>query len=166
MGVTQRLISKELYEKARKALSVIGGEGRVAIRLMAIISARDNGVNLVARIFCITANTLRNWVKQFQKYGIEGLNYKEGRGRKCGVKEEQWSIIKEQLEKDSNTTIKQMVEILREGFQIQTSKSAVHRIMKKLGMSYITARPVHHKQKPEQHEEFKKKSKDKKRRRA
>lgn len=41
-------------------------------------------------------------------------------------------------------------------FSIEVSKSTAHRLMQKLGFSYITPRPVHNKQDKNKQEEFKK----------
>ena len=41
---------------------------------------------------------------------------------------------------------------------VTTSIPAVHRILKKLGLAYITPRPIHYKQNKKDRDEFKKKS--------
>ena len=42
--------------------------------------------------------------------------------------------------------------------KIEVSKSTIHRLIRKLGFSHITSRPIHHKQDKEKLEEFKKNS--------
>ena len=56
-------------------------------------------------------------------------------------------------------TIKEIVLKFKEELKIKTSISAVHRILHKLNLSYITRRPVYYKQEKKTHKEFKKKSK-------
>ena len=82
MGVSTTLITNELYEKAVKTLSKMRETNRTAIRLRAIVSAKEHGVNLVAKVFNITSNTLRNWVKDLQANKDLVQEYGGGRGRK------------------------------------------------------------------------------------
>ncbi len=82
MGLAPQLITNELYEKAVKHLKVLGRDNRAAIRLRAIASSYEHGVNIVAKVFGGSSNTIRNWVKAFAKENVAGLEYQPGRGRK------------------------------------------------------------------------------------
>ena len=55
--------------------------------------------------------------------------------------------------------IHKILLLLKDQFGLQTSKSAVHRVLLGLNLSYITPRPRHYKQNPALQDEFKKKSK-------
>lgn len=158
MGLHQQLITDNLYQQAIEALATINKENRVAIRLRAIIAAKEHGVGIVAKIFNITCNTLRNWVKELESGGITNLEYKKGRGRKGHLSQDCYETVSKWLEEDCNMTIKNIVIKLRDDMGVDTSKSAVHRMLHKLRFAYITPRPVHYKQNKENHEEFKKKS--------
>jgi transposase len=158
MGMTPQLITEELYTKAHKTLSQMSATSRVAIRLRAIVSAKEHGVNLVARILNITSNTLRNWVKAFQKDGETALMYEKGRGRKSKLSDLHKRAILSWTQQDCNLTINKILFKLEEEFGLQSSKSAVHRTLGDLNLSYITPRPRHYKQDPSKKDEFKKKS--------
>lgn len=157
--MTIKLITDELYQKALSALSETNEINRVSIRLKAIIAAKEHGVNLVSKIFNITSNTLRNWVKSFSEGEEEALMYRKGRGRKSKISDEHRSAILTWVEEDCNLTIHKILLLLEKQFGLQSSKSAVHRVLLDLNLSYITPRPRHYKQDPNLKDEFKKKSK-------
>lgn len=159
MGMSQQLITDELYIHALKALENLNQISRAAIRLRVLVAAKRHGVKKVAEIFDISTNTLRSWVKNFKDQDLEGLEYKKGRGRKSNVNNIHRSLIKEWLTKDPNLTAKQIVLKLKDELGVTSSESAIHRILNKLKLSHITPRPVHYKQTQESHEKFKKKSK-------
>ena len=157
MGSPVRLITEELYERGKSMLSSMSQVNRAAVRLRAIVSARDHGVNLVAKVFDISTNTLRSWVRGFANGDLAGLDYKSGRGRKSKISDEHKTAIYTWLEEDSNLTLNHVVIKLGEAFAIKSSKSAVHRVLHKLKLSYITPRPIHYKQDRTVIDEFKKK---------
>lgn len=159
MGLSQQLITEEVYKDALSYLKTMNKDGRRAIRLRAIVSAKENGVNIVAKIFGTTSNTLRNWVKSFKESGLEGLDYQEGRGRKSKLSDDHRQKILSWVKKDPSITIREILIKLKEQFEVESSKSAVHRILHELKLSYITPRPIHHKQNKSSQDEFKKKSK-------
>ena len=82
MSLAARLISKELYKVAKNHLKTLNQDNRAAIRLRAIISTYEHGVDIVAKVYGVSGNTIRNWVKSFSKDQVSGLQYKPGRGRK------------------------------------------------------------------------------------
>lgn len=157
MGLAPQLITNSLYNKAVEQLKTLSKDNRQAIRLRAIVSAKELGVNLVAKVFAVTSNTIRSWVKNFEQEGISGLEYKKGRGRKSNLSKVHYDAIYQWTQEDCNITINHLVIKLRNVFGIQTSKSAIHRALHALNMSYITPRPVHYKQDKNGHAEFKKK---------
>jgi len=159
MGLAPQLITEEVYQKALNQLQHITKDNRVAIRLRAIVSAKEHGVTVVSKVLNITPNTIRSRVKNFKEGGWNNLEYKQGRGRKSNIKEEHFNAIQEWVEEDSNLTLNQILSKLEGTYNLKTSKSAIHRALEKLKFSYITPRPKHYKQDPNQQIEFKKKSK-------
>lgn len=155
--MSTKLITDELYAKASASLNKMSETDRVAIRLRAIVAAKEHGVNLVSKVFSITSNTLRNWVKSFSQNGVEALEYDKGRGRKSNIPEDYHNMILQWVQEDSNLTIHKILCRLQER-GVKTSKSAVHRVLLQLNLSYITPRPRHYKQDPSKQLEFKKKS--------
>lgn len=137
MGLSTRLITEEIYTKGKLILENMSETNRSSIRLRAIVAARVHGVNLVAKVFDVSSNTLRSWVKSFAAEELEGLDYKAGRGRKSNINEEHQISIYNWIKENCNLTLDQIVIRLHESFQIKTSKSAVHRVLQKLKLSYI-----------------------------
>ena len=137
MSLSPQIITKDLYELALKHLKELGQTGRKAIRLRAIISAKEYGVGLVAKIFNVNSNTIRAWAKNFQLNILEGLEYKAGRGRKSNLSQLHLDAIAEQVKQDSSMTIVKIVIKLKELYNVDTSRSAVHRALKKLNFSHI-----------------------------
>lgn len=157
MGLAPQLITEEKYQDALNALKQISKDNRIAIRLRAIVSAKEHGVGITAKVFNITTTTLRSWVKGFKKEDKNSLEYKPGRGRKSSINEDHLNIIREWIEKDSSLTIEKILKRLEKECKLKSSKSSVHRTLMKLGLSYITPRPQHYKQHTEQQADFKKK---------
>lgn len=157
MGRHQTVISKTLYNRAKSELSQLSNiNSREGIRLKALISAKENGITLVAKIFKISPLTIRRWAMRLAEDGLKGLKYKSGRGRKCNVPEAKQQLIKNWAEQDNSVTLKEIVIKLKELFGITTSIPAVYRILTKLDFSYITPRPMHHKQNKKDQNDFKK----------
>ncbi|WP_375333818.1 hypothetical protein [Candidatus Tisiphia endosymbiont of Xenochironomus xenolabis] len=58
MGTHQKLITEDLYKQAIAQLASTNKENRIAIRLRAIVAAKEHGIGMVSKIFDITTNTL------------------------------------------------------------------------------------------------------------
>jgi transposase len=160
MGMHQQLITNELYEACCIELQTINKISRSAIRLRAIASAKEHGLTTVAKVFNVSCNTLRTWIKTY-KYNADNLEYESGRGRKSKIEDHHLKKISEWVAEDCNLTIAKIVTKLLTEYALESSKSAVHRALHKLNLSYITPRPRHYKQDTLARDEFKKKSKDK-----
>lgn len=161
MGIPPQLITNFFHKQAVKDLKGLIQNNRAAIRLRAIASAKTEGVNVVAKVFGVTTNTIRSWVKAYAKDGLSGLDYKPGRGRKGKLQDEHLQAIRGWVDKNCNMTIAEIVDRIKEKYGIETSKSAVHRVLQKLDLSYITPRPIHYKQDKRKSPEFKKNLKNK-----
>jgi transposase len=158
MGLAPQIITEELYTKATQRLKTLSQDNRAAIRLRAIVSAKEQGVNVVAKVFGVSTNTIRSWVKSFAQEDLPGLEYQPGRGRKSKLSDQHIQLIKTWVNENPNITIAAIVQRLNQECTVESSKSAVHRILHKLDLSYITPRPVHHKQDKSSHPAFFKKS--------
>ena len=66
--------------------------------------------------------------------------------------------IKVMIKAKSNITIDELRLKIMKKYDVDLSRSTTHRLMKRLGFSYITPRPRHYKAKEEEQEDFKKKS--------
>jgi len=160
MGAPQKLITDKIYKQAKEALEKVTKENRVAIRLRAIVSAKEHGVKLVAKIFGVSDFTIREWVKSFASGNLSDLDYSPGRGRKSNLSDKHIELIKRWVAEDSSVTLAIIVTKLQNDCGLKTSKSSVHRILEKLRLSYITPRPAHYKKNESEASDFKKKSRE------
>jgi transposase len=158
MARTSKLLNKEVVEFARSNLKDLGKAGLVAIKLRAIIAAQEYGITHVAKIFDTTKATLISWIKAVRSGSLELLRVQAGRGRKHLLTDDQEAVVRNWIEEDSQVTIDQLKQKITLEFNLSISRSSVHRIIKRLKFSYITARSQHYKQDSEKLPEVKKKS--------
>lgn len=150
-------ISDQLLEKCKIALKQQRKTGEVGRRLQAIISAKNHGISKVALIFGITRATLMKWIRDFEKWSVEGLLVKKGRGRKRILTNQEKKIY-EIIKKNPNIRAKELQSLIARDLLVKVGIATVYRMMHRLGYSYITPRKNHYKQDKEKVENFKKKS--------
>ncbi|WP_084490936.1 helix-turn-helix domain-containing protein [Holospora elegans] len=93
------------------------------------------------KFYEITIATLTSWIKHIKNRSIERLNTPAERKRKNKLNATQIKQILEWLKVYSQLTIKAIRIKLKNVFNIEMSKSTVHREIKKLNYSYIKPRP-------------------------
>lgn len=152
-----KLIDSLTLEIASSGLKALGNYGVVATKLRAIISASEYGIAPVARIYGVARSTLTDWIKNVKTDNtLSTLKVASGRGRKSKLSLEQSGLVEQWLLTDPGVTIDKVRAMIKTRFNIDIGRSTVHRIMQKLSYSYITPRPVHHKQNKSEHDNFKK----------
>ena len=159
MARKSKLLTPEVVKQAQLGLESLGHNGRIALKLKAIIAAKKHGLTTVADVFGTTKATLISWIKRLDE-SIEQLNVQAGRGRKSLLSLEEEAIVKDWLSKDSQLTIDHVKLRIEEKLEKRLGRSTVHRLIKKLSFSYITLRPRHYKQDTKSLEEAKKKSRE------
>lgn len=105
MARKSNAISEDLYEQAKKSLKKAGRDGDVGRRLQAIISAKQHGITVVAKICNITRATLMSCIRNFEKESIQGLSIKPGRGRKSKLSAEIKEDVRGMIKANPNITI-------------------------------------------------------------
>lgn len=156
MPKKSKLLNDDLISFAEEELKNLGRYGVVTRRLQAIIAAGDHGIKKVADIYGISEFTLFSWIGKLRTKNIDELFPQPKKPRKSKISPNHHTIIKEWIENNPNITIKEMNLVIKERLNIEVGKSTVHRLMKKLGYSHITARPNHYKQDKEEKDNFKK----------
>ena len=152
-----KLIDEKLSKQASRELAQLGDIGIVAIRLRAIIAAFKHGLKTVSEVYDINRSSLHRWVTLYRSGGLEVLgNIKKPSRSKLNT--QQQATIRSWIDSDSSLTIKAIVIMIEEKFDIKISKSSVHRLLIKLGFSHITGRAEHYKSDKSAQAEFKKKS--------
>lgn len=156
MSQTSPYLSKELVERSKAALESLGRTGEISRRLVAIISSYNHSITEVAKIYNTTNKTIRLWIKNFQKSGIEGLKISKGRGRKALLNSEDLDFISKALKSNSTITIEELRITIKQKLGKEVGKTCCHEAIKKCGFSYKTGRKHHYKSNPDKQSEFKK----------
>ena len=157
VGVS-KLLDTALVEKAELGLKELGHNATIAIKLKAIVAAKSHGITKTADVFGVTKATLFAWIHCLREESAQHLVVQQGRGRKPKLSKEQEATIRQWLTKDSQLTINSLRQLIAEKLDVDIGRATVHRLMQKLGFSYITPRPQHYKQDSSTHGVFKKKS--------
>jgi len=137
-----------------------------ARRLLALAAVCD-GMNReeAARIGGMDRQTLRDWVHRFNEHGVQGLINIPSPGRPPKLSKEQMEELRRLVEagpdseKDGVARWRcvDLKRVLGERFAVDLSEVSLGRVLKKLGFSHISARPLHPKQDGEAIATFKKK---------
>lgn len=157
MARRSKLLTPEVVKQAQIGLESLGHQGKIALKLKAIVAAQKHGLTTVADVFGTTKATLISWIKRLEE-SVEYLNVQSGRGRKSLLTSKEEATVKDWLFQDSQLTIDHLKLRIEQKLGKRLGRSTVHRLMKKLSFSYITPRPRHYKQDTKILEEAKKKS--------
>ena len=145
MSKIAALRNDELFEKSDKLLKEIPFS-KISVKLKGIIAMKDNDISKVAKIFGVSRNTLKNWARNFDLYGIDGLRSKERKSRRPKLNEIQKQQVKSWIDINPNLTLKELKLKISKEFSINISLSGLWYNLKGMNLSYITARPKHYKQ--------------------
>jgi len=150
------IISQDTYLIAQKELKKLKIEGTLFKKLQAVKLAYEHGIKETADFLNVFPVSIRNWAKLINKGELDSL--KIGSKHKDGTKLKQIhkEIIRKWLDKDPNHSIASVKEKIKKQFNLEVSKSTVHRAMKSVGFSYITPRKYHYKQDKLEVDKFKK----------
>ena len=155
VGVS-KAVSDELFEQAQVALKELGKTGKISRKLQAIIAAKKFGISMASEVFGTSRQSLMTWIKNFEKDAEKGLEIKNGRGRKPITNAEIKDFATQILQKNPNTTNGELCQIIKEKHNVSISETTANRLVKQLGLSYITPRPKHYKSDTSAQDGFKK----------
>jgi len=136
-----------------------------ARRLLAIAAVLDgNSREQAAKIGGMDRQTLRDWVIRFNEQGPDGLVNKLSPGAPGKLTDEHKAFLARLVEEGPIPAVHGVVRWracdlimrLHEEFGISVSDDTVHRALKDLGFSHVSARPKAYKQDADAMEAFKK----------
>ncbi len=156
MARISKLLSEDIASLAELGLKKLGKYGCVAARLQIILAASKHSITEVCKIHGISRTTLTDWIKRLRTGEVDALMNKSKASRSPLTQHE--STIKLWIEGDPNLTVRELLIRVKDELGVTISQTAMRRVIQKLQFAYITPRPRHHKQTPESHAEFKKKS--------
>lgn len=150
-----RLAKKESHPRVRIRLLALGhlGLGKTKTE--------------VAEMFQVSFPALRQWLTRFISEGIEGLQEKEGKGRKRKLPFEQEEEFRRQVEelqenREGGRVRGQDIQVLlKEKFCVGHALPSVYHVLERCGLSWISSRSKHPKSDLLAQEDFKKNSRKK-----
>ena len=160
MHVESRYTSEELRRLARRE-----GNGRVAVRMLAVASAlQGRTAPQVAAEYGVARRTVQDWIGWYNHGGTGGLHDEGGRGRKPTLDAEQRTRLKARLdagptEADSGVCTLRGLDvqrILAEEFGKVRCLSSVYELLHAIGYNDLVPRPQHKDADPAQQDAFKK----------
>lgn len=144
-------------------LSKTEGNARERRRYLAFAHIQDGkSFTDAAAMVRVDLRALMNWVSNFRKNGIEGLKDKPGRGAKPYLSPEDSEAFKlsvlelQATRKGGRIRGKDILELMKNKFGIEPSKSTVYGTLKRVDLVWITGRSIHPEANVEAQEAFKK----------
>ena len=133
------------------------------MRYLAFAHMHDGKSNSeIARMLKVNRMTLSDWIKKFNREGIDGLKEKKGRGakRKLNILEEE-SFRKSVLELQENKKGgrikgKDVLKLMEEKFDVRCTLKSVYNALHRVDLVWISGRSKHPKADPEAQFAFKK----------
>ena len=160
MHVEPHHTTEELRRLARREVN-----GRVAVRLLAVASAmQDTTAPRVAAEFGVARRTVQDWVRCYNRGGIDDLHDAGGRGRKPPLDDQEQTRLKARLdagptEADGGVCTLRGLDvqrILAEEFGKVRCLSSVYELLHAVGYNDLVPRPRHKDADPAAQEAFKK----------
>ena len=139
-------------------------DGRVSARLLALANAL-NGLprEEAARLAGMTGQTLGDWVHRYNAEGVEGLRDRHRTGRPCALDDGQQAALKAMILKgprlERNGCVawraRDLCDVALRRFGVRDAEAGMLRLLKGLGLSWPTARPIHPEAEPVAQERLK-----------
>ena len=139
---------------------------RTRIRYLGMIHVQARkSFTEIAEILKVSRETVRIWVKRFSEEGLEGLSEKPGRGGKPKLSPQEEPVFKKVVESlqdqrgGGRVNGEEIRQLLLERFEAAYTLDGVYKLLKRLGLVWITARSIHPKADLDAQEVLKKTSK-------
>lgn len=138
---------------------------RVRLRLIGFAHLKDgNSITATAKMCRVKRSTVYDWLDRFEQDGLEGLQEKEGRGRKSKLPKDQHLVFREVVLELQNCRPggrirgSDVLELMKTRYGVDPALSTVYNILKRADLVWITGRSIHPKADVEAQEAFKKTS--------
>ena len=145
------------------ALSKIEPNARSRIRLLALANLSQGKTPAeVAVAFDLHPITVRSLLTRFHKDGLSVIYDREGRGRNTKLPESQHESAKQAILKaqadlgGGRLTALHIQALLKEHYAVEYTHNSIYGILRRLGLSWISARSSHPKRNQQVQDEYKK----------
>ena len=138
-------------------------ESKLSIQLKAIIAAAEHPVEIVAKIFKVSARSIFRWITKFKEEGLEGLRDRPKGHTRSKLTEDHKKDIEQWIVKGKNVrgepvhwTLKKLKIEVENQFGVNIGTTPLWKNLKKMGLVLKKPRPVHAKADINAQESFKK----------
>ena len=118
------LRDNQIFEESERLLKEIPFS-KISIKLKGIVAIKNNNISKVSEVLGVSRNSLKSWVKNFDKDGIEGLRPKKRRSKKPKLDENQKLEVKSWIDNNPNLTLKEIRLKINNIFSISISSSGL-----------------------------------------
>jgi len=156
---------RHIEPKELRRLGRLEVSGRVASRMFAIANALEGMDRTEAATHAgMERQSLRDWVHRFNAEGVEGLRDRPHKGRPrrmhAGIEKEFCKRVDIGPDADMDKLVRwrrvDLQDWLKTEHAINYHERSIGKILKRLGYSHVSVRPVHPENDPEALEDFKK----------
>jgi transposase len=140
MDVSRAKKIKEL----RKAIKEFKNSGDVdmVIRIKVIIAYLTNKpIDKIAEYFDVSTKTVRRWIKEYERDGIDGLLIKDRAGRPPKLNTNELNQLRVEIEKDQERVwvARHVYQLILMSFSVIYSVKYLPELLKKIGLSFHKA---------------------------
>jgi len=161
----KRIVSEAINDFDFKKLFKTAAHPRERLRFLAFAHIKEGRSNTeIADILKVNRMTITDWIKKFNREGIDGLREKGGRGahHKLPRTEEEAfrKAVLELQDKKKGGRIKgtDILRLMEEKFSVKCSLQSVYNTLQRVDLVWISGRSKHPKSDPQTQEAFKKTS--------
>ena len=146
-----------------KALAKKESDKSIYQRLMMLAYLKEGmSKTQVSRLTFTAPDRVYAWLKRFREQGIEGLRDKPGSGRPSLLDRSAYDALQQKIE-DSQSSLsggrlrgEGMIQLVKDESGVEYTLSGIYRLMKAIGMSWVSTRSKHPKQDKQAQQQFKK----------
>ena len=157
------LVDEELVAQAQTELASLR-EGRVCIRLMAIVACGSQAEVTVAQVFGVSRETVRQWLRRFRAQGVAGLEDRPRGHNPRKLSPEQCAQVAQWLESGTDSdakpvhwTLKRLAAHIEKVFGVRMGHTPLWLLVRAMEFTIKVPRPRHIGADAQAQEEFKKK---------
>jgi transposase len=116
---------------------------KVYRRIQAFKMLHNGHINTeVAEFFSVDINTISDWIAIYRKGGIEPLLSFDYKGRPQKLNDEQISQLRNEANKGSFETAKDIWQYIKDNFGVEFREDYVPKLANRIGLSYKKTKPV------------------------
>ena len=146
-----------------KALAKKESDKRIDQRLMMLAYLKEGMSKAqVSRLTFTAPDRVYAWLKRFREQGIEGLRDKPKSGRPGLLDRSAYDALQQKIENlqsslsEGRLRGEDMIQLVKDEWGVEYTLSGIDRLMKAIGMSWVSTRAKHPKQDEQAQQQFKK----------